>query len=96
MPSYTYICNNCADLKQAVHSIDEVLTNCEVCKTENVLRRVPSGFTIAKHKEQLREEFNKNHKPGEIVKQSIDEIHGDVEAEREALKNRVFPGLTKK
>lgn len=91
MPTYNYICHNCSNLSEATHGMDEKLEECPHCESKEHLRKMPSGVTIVKHKEQLRDDFKKaGHVPGEIVKESIEEIKGDVDADREALKKRVW------
>ena len=91
MPTYQYLCDFCRELTEITHSIDETLDKCPICETEKQMRKVPSTITIMKHKEQLKQEYEKlGLKPGEVVKQSISDIKQDVEQEKEILKQRLW------
>ena len=96
MPTYNYICDNCANLTEVTHGMDEKLEQCPHCETEKQMRKMPSTVTLMRHKEVQKQLSGTTEKPGEVVKESIKEIKGDVEAEREALKKRTFANILKK
>lgn len=89
MPTYNYICHDCSNVTEITHSIDEVLKKCPHCGNEEALKKMPSQFNIDKY-QQMATEKNNGNKPGEVVKNSIKELKSDLDAEREALKNRTF------
>lgn len=91
MPSYLYICDSCITTIEVVHGIDEKYKElCKKCNSIEDLRRVPSSIALLKQKEELGEEFLKNHKPGEVMKQSINELHEDIKKEKEDLSKRMW------
>lgn len=86
MPTYSYICLNCANLSNITHSLDENPKECPFCKKE-ALQKKPSEINVIKTQNSLRAHAGS---PGEVVKSSISEISEDVEREKEQLKSRIF------
>ena len=76
MPRYAYLCEECNKSFQVVHSIKEKLTDCEECKSEGTLKRVPSMPFI----------FSKTKEAGALVDKHIEETKKEVEAEKKRLK----------
>jgi len=77
MPRYTYRCRTCIREFEVVHGMSEKLENCEECS--GVLFRVPSTtFTTTK--------TNSAEKPGQIVKEFIEDVKEEVEAEKQKMK----------
>ena len=76
MPRYVYLCEKCNKSYQVAHSIKEKLTDCEECKTEGVLKRVPSMPFV----------FSQKKTAGKLVDKHIEETKKDVEAEKKRLK----------
>lgn len=96
MPNYQYICDNCSNLTDINHSMDEKLDTCPHCETENKMRKMPSLVAIQKNKELNSLLKSTSDKPGTTVKQAITEIGEEVKNEKEVLKNRTFESLFKK
>ena len=86
MPNYTYECEDCGDIFDVTHSINDKLKNCEACNSTNIFRHigipaihtneerphVNAGYT-GKHQDLVRKRRNKNYRDGhrEEVKQQI-------------------------
>ena len=84
MPIYNYICDNCSNNSNIEHSINEKITECPHCGTQNSMRKQLSEITIVKNKITI------NGKPGELVKQTIVESKKEIEEEKERLKSKVW------
>ena len=77
MPRYAYRCRMCTREFEVFHGMSEKLENCEECS--GVLFRIPSTtFTTKK--------IGGNEKPGQIVKEFIEDVKEEVEAEKEKMK----------
>ena len=77
MPRYTYRCRECDHEFEVFHGMSEKLENCEECS--GILFRIPSTtFTTKK--------IGGNEKPGQIVKEFIEDVKEEVEAEKEKMK----------
>ena len=77
MPRYTYRCRACTREFEVFHGMSEKLESCEECS--GVLFRVPSTtFTTKK--------IGGNEKPGQIVKEFIEDVKEEVEAEKQKMK----------
>ena len=83
MPKYSYECSQCEEIITVYHGIDETKTNCGVCKSVDVLKRLPSRFVFIREKD-CSEEI------GTIVKRSIEEFRENLDQEKEELKNELF------
>ena len=77
MPRYIYKCKTCTREFEVFHGMSEKLENCEECS--GVLFRVPSTtFTTTK--------TNATEKPGQMVKEFIQDAKEEIEAEKEKMK----------
>ena len=76
MPKYVYACEECGLTYETFHSIKEKLTDCEECKSEGTLKRVPSMPFV----------FSQKKTAGKLVDKHIEETKKDVEAEKKRLK----------
>ena len=76
MPRYAYYCEECDETFQKVHSIKEKLTDCDVCKAEGVLRRVPSMSFV----------FSQSSRAGKLVKKHIEDAKREIKEEKAELK----------
>jgi len=77
MPRYAYQCKACAHEFEVFHGMSEKLENCEECS--GVLFRVPSTtFTTKK--------AAGNEKPGQIVKDFIEDAKEEIETEKQKMK----------
>ena len=77
MPRYAYRCRMCTREFEVFHGMSEKLENCEECS--GVLFRIPSTtFTTKK--------IGGNEKPGQIVKEFIEDVKEEVEAEKQKMK----------
>ena len=86
MPKYAYHCNKCDGDFEKRHSISETLKICEICDAPDYLVRVPSSIFLAKK----TTEFEGKNKPGESVKQAIEEAKRDLIADQNRLKERTY------
>ena len=77
MPKYEYDCSNCGKSFFAVHGMSETLSECSLCGTEDTVLIVPSVL-YAKHRTSLG-------KPGEIVKQYIQDTKEYIEEQKKDL-----------
>ena len=82
MPRYLYHCNECDEEYQELHSIKEKLTDCKFCNSKDSLIRVPSIFMTA-YKDKKTE-----HRPGDIVKEFIEESQEDLKKQRKELEQK--------
>ena len=77
MPRYAYRCRTCTREFEVFHGMSEKLENCEECS--GVLFRVPSTtFTTTN--------TNATEKPGQIVKEFIEDAKEEIEAEKQKMK----------
>jgi len=77
MPRYAYRCKTCMSEFEVFHGMSEKLKNCEECS--GVLFRVPSTtFTTTK--------TSATEKPGQMVKEFIQDAKEEIEAEKEKMK----------
>ncbi len=86
MPKYAYHCNKCDSNFEATHRIAKVLEICEICDASDFLVRVPSSIFLANKTPQ----FDGENKPGEVVKQTIEEAKRDLIADQNRLKERTY------
>ncbi len=83
MPRYTYRCKACQQYFEVSHSITEKLTDCK-CGEEASLTRVPSvPFRVSSTDKQ---------KPGELVKEFIDDTRKDIDEYKKELAKGVQDG----
>lgn len=82
MPRYTYRCLKCDQASTVFHSITEKLTDCELCD-EGKLERLPS-LPLTVSKKDLKQ------KPGQLVKQHIEETRKEVAREKQRLQEEVI------
>ncbi|MAF24255.1 FmdB family transcriptional regulator [bacterium] len=76
MPKYTYKCNNCLQFCEKFHSIKIKLTDCELCKTDCSLERIPCNTVSIRFKSS----------DGELVKEYIKETKQQVKEYKKELK----------
>ena len=77
MPRYAYQCRACTHVFEVFHGMSEKLESCEECS--GTLFRVPSTtFTTTK--------TGATDKPGQIVKDFIEDAKEEIEAEKEKMK----------
>ena len=77
MPRYTYQCKACKDEFEVFHGMSEKLESCKECS--GLLFRVPSTtFTTTK--------TNATEKPGQMVKEFIQDAKEEIEAEKQKMK----------
>ena len=77
MPRYAYQCRACTHEFEVFHGMSEKLESCEECS--GTLFRVPSTtFTTTK--------TNAAEKPGQMVKEFIQDAKEEIEAEKEKMK----------
>jgi|5B_taG_2_1085324.scaffolds.fasta_scaffold70485_3 putative FmdB family regulatory protein len=74
MPRYSYKCDDCDEVSNVFHSIDDTLKECPNCKSEN-LNKLLSVVTI------LKKEKSNKKQIGQITKEYI-------LANKEILKNQ--------
>ena len=77
MPRYAYKCKTCMNEFEVFHGMSEKLESCEECS--GTLFRVPSTtFTTTK--------TNAAEKPGQMVKEFIQDAKEEIEAEKQKMK----------
>ena len=81
MPRYTYQCSNCEAVFEAVHSMKELLTDCEHCGQQEVLIRVPA-MTFINTGTSTGES---GRKVGELVEQHIEEARKELKEDKNKL-----------
>ena len=86
MPKYAYHCNKCDGNFEATHRIAETLKICEICDAVSCLVRVPSSIFLA----NKTPEFEGEKRPGEVVRQAIEETRQDLIADKTRLKERTY------
>jgi putative FmdB family regulatory protein len=84
MPRYTYKCTDCLILVEVWHSITERLENCSSCNKESCMERVPSNFSLNLNKQNSKT----SKKPGELVKESIEEFKQDLKQQKKDMINQ--------
>ena len=84
MPRYSYRCDKCECITDVTHSMKERYTDCSECEAEGSLTRVPSTF----FSESIISENRENIKPGEKVKEYIEEVREEIKIEKQRLRER--------
>ena len=74
MPKYHYRCTSCLEEHSVRHSIKEKRENCEKCKSEGTLVRVPFAPFVLKR-----------GAAGKIVKKHIEETRQEISREKEEM-----------
>tara|TARA_R100000152_G_C6663585_1_gene101817 strand:- start:227 stop:469 length:243 start_codon:yes stop_codon:yes gene_type:complete len=74
MPSYVYECGECGEILEVFHSISTEMTDCEVCKSENTLRKIPEVPI-----------YVKSNNAGKVVKQHIEDVKKEIREEKEKM-----------
>ena len=75
MPSYVYECGECGEVIEVFHSMSDELTDCELCKSENTLRKIPEVPIYVNSKNA-----------GNVVKQHIEDAKQQVRKEKEHMR----------
>ena len=75
MPRYTYKCNNCEEVFDVVHGMNDEHYTCGFCHSSNI-RKVPQMPHV--HRKQT----SKGGKVGDEVKRAIEENRAVLEKER--------------
>jgi len=99
MPSYTYECEDCGNVFDVIHTLDESISECEKCKSDNIFRHIGipalhtkeekphinAGYT-GRHQDLVRKRRDKNYRDGhrEEVKQQVSSGYEDYKMEQAA------------
>jgi len=86
VPRYTYKCSACEEEFNVVHSMSDKLEKREDCEDNCELKKIPSNLVFLKNNIK----HDSNHKVGDIVKGSIEELKQDLKEEKRSLKNKEF------
>ena len=87
VPKYVYECSSCEEQFEVRHSIKDVLTDCDVCKSEDTLQRIPSLPTVINNSKPTGGE-----KAGTLVKRFIEEASAEIKSEKKELSQREYKG----
>ena len=79
MPKYFYVCTSCDDKFSFYHGMTEEKRDCTACNQVDVLKKIPSSFFCDVNKENTK-------KVGEVVKNTIKEIHDELKKQKRGLK----------
>ena len=79
MPKYSYRCDRCKEIFEAIHSIKDKLEICEEC--DGFLIRIPSQAFINSRQKKVAT----NHKVGDLVKDHIEESKRELRKEQERI-----------
>ena len=82
-----YECSSCEEQFEVRHSIKDVLTDCDVCKSEDTLQRIPSLPTVINNSKPTGGE-----KAGTLVKRFIEEASAEIKSEKKELSQREYKG----
>ena len=83
MPKYNYKCKVCENIFVERHAVHSPPQGCPECSAEE-LQKLPSGFKI------INKIGEQDHKPGDVVKRSIEEVREEVKMEKQKLKNKLW------
>jgi putative FmdB family regulatory protein len=81
MPRYAYYCESCEETFEQFHSMTVVLDDCHLCGSQETLQKIMSGVRLIDQKVEL----HGTKKPGQIVKQHIEEAKQDIKQEKEIM-----------
>ena len=84
MPFYAYKCEKCEHAFEIFHGMEEELTSCIACESENSLVRIPAEFLSSLKKE------HKNAKIGSVVESYIADAKKEISKEKKSLKNKTY------
>ena len=80
MPRYSYHCENCEETFEQSHSMTIVLDDCHLCGSQKTLNKLVSNVrVVGQNKEK------EARKPGDVVKQHIEETRQDIRREKEII-----------
>lgn len=79
MPKYSYKCTKCENIITAFHSISKILVDCENCKSNNSLLRMPSNFSYRST------EVEQSYKVGDLVEKAIEDFRFDLEEDKKQI-----------
>ena len=85
MPNYVYKCISCEKIISIFHSFSDKPTDCGLCGVANSLLRdysTPFNFTS--------KPIERKTKPGEVVRQHIEETKEEIKQEKERLEKEHF------
>ena len=74
MPSYVYECGDCGEVIEVFHSMSEELADCELCKKQNTLRKIPEVPI-----------YIKNNSAGKVVKKHIEDAKRQLREEKKEM-----------
>ena len=75
MPSYVYECSDCEEIIEVFHSMSEEKTDCEICGSENTLKKIPEvPFYV------------KKNSAGSVVKQHIEDTKKQIREQKENMR----------
>ena len=83
MPKYFYICTNCHDKFSFYHDMNEQKHDCLTCDDLDTLKKVPSSFSYNTEKDD-------DKKVGEVVQNTIKELHDELEQQKNELKDEYY------
>ena len=75
MPSYVYECGDCGEIVEVFHSMSTEMTDCEICKSKDTLRKIPEVPF-----------YTKNNNAGKVVKQHIEDAKQQIREEKKEMK----------
>ena len=75
MPSYVYECSECGEILEVFHSMSAELSDCQLCKSKDTLRKIPEVPIYVKSKNA-----------GNVVKQHIEDTKQQIRKEKEDMK----------
>ncbi len=75
MPSYVYECEECGEILEVFHSMSTEMTDCEICKGTNTLKKIPEVPI-----------YIKNNTSGRVVKQHIEDAKRQISEDKEKMK----------
>jgi putative FmdB family regulatory protein len=85
LPRYTYHCNDCEKSFEVRHSFNEIHDICNSCGKSGTLNKVITQVFVANNKKEDTE-----IKPGQVVKESIEEARKDLQRDKEILSSRKY------
>jgi len=89
MPRYTYRCEQCESITEAVHSMKECLTECEKCEGSTPLIRVPA-ITYVKLKAARDQSVHSSEPVGALVEEHIREAKEELSKNKKALRTKDY------
>tara|TARA_Y100001963_G_C6745264_1_gene431241 strand:- start:563 stop:835 length:273 start_codon:yes stop_codon:yes gene_type:complete len=87
MPRYRYECGNCGETVVVYHGINDVIQDCEICKSEGTMNKVFSTPISIRYK---KDRIESQQRVGELTKKYIEDNKGVLKDLQEEARKKDY------